>query len=221
MIPDGLLQSDSAYVFNAGGTADVTGLRDNGKYCRYVDQLILCSDVPGKAGPDSDLLRDVVTLHGGDTVAFSASSQAADRLVGLGWGAPEPWGRWMLGHTSAVAFKLAPRPLSDVRIKLSVIAFTSSSHPVQRIDARVNGQPMAQKAVSQPSESNLDFVIPRNLIGEDGLVRLVFDLPDAVSPASLGLNGDIREVSIGVKQLRVEDAVKQAYSDTSTEKSHE
>jgi hypothetical protein len=111
----------------------------------------------------------------------------------------------MLGHTSALAFKLAPRPQSNVRIKLSVIAFTLSSRPVQRIDARVNGQPLAQKAVSQPSESNLDFVIPRNLIGEDSLVRLVFNLPDAVSPASLGLSGDTREFSIGVSQLRVED----------------
>jgi hypothetical protein len=200
------LQTDSAYVFNKSMAADITSLKANGKYCRFVDQLILCSDVPGKAGPDSALSREVVDLHSGDSVSFSASNQTVDRLIGLGWGGGEPWGRWMLGYTAAVVFKLAPHPQRDVRIELSVIALTSSSHPIQRVDVQVNGQPLPQQTVGQPSEGSLKIVIPRNLIAEDGLVRLVFNLPDAVSPASLGLGADARELSIGVKQLRVEDS---------------
>ena len=52
----------------------------------------------------------------------------------------------------------------------------------------------------------MSLVIPARLVGNDNLVRLVFNLPDAISPANLGLSIDQRQLSIGVMQLRVDDA---------------
>ena len=45
--------------------------------------------------------------------------------------------------------------------------------------------------------------IPADAIGDDGLIRLNFDLPDAVSPARFGIPSDARQLSIGVRTLRV------------------
>jgi hypothetical protein len=45
--------------------------------------------------------------------------------------------------------------------------------------------------------------IPADAIGADGLIRLKFDLPDAVAPASFGMPADARQLSIGVRTLRI------------------
>jgi hypothetical protein len=200
------LQGDTAYVLRMDKGRWLVGLQDGGNNCRYIDQYVLCSQVPGKSGLDPAILQDVVELHGGDVVAFSNKSQAADNLIGPGWSIPEPWGRWMLGRSAALVFKIPGHPRKDMRIKLSVSAFIPQSHPRQRVDVLANGELLTQQTFELGSDSEVSLVIPARLVGNDNLVRLVFNLPDAISPANLGLSIDQRQLSIGVMQLRVDDA---------------
>jgi hypothetical protein len=199
------LRSDTAYILARDKARWLVGLKSGGNYCRYIDRYILCSEVPGKAGLDPAILQDVAELHSEDLVAFSDKSKEADSLIGLGWSTPEPWGRWMLGRTATMVFKVSGHSRRDVRVKLSIVAFIPPSHPHQRIDVLANGELLTQQTVREAS-SELSLVIPARVVENDGLVRLVFDLPDAISPASLGLSIDQRELSIGVTQLYVDAA---------------
>jgi len=48
-------------------------------------------------------------------------------------------------------------------------------------------------------------VIPFRLLNRSkGLVKLVFDFPDAKSPRALNMNGDARDYAIGLKAIKVE-----------------
>jgi hypothetical protein len=111
----------------------------------------------------------------------------------------------MRGHTAVMLFKVAVPQRRDVRIELSVLPFVAPSRPLQRVDVSANGEALQEKAFSASTGQTLNIVIPARLIRSDGWVRLVFNLPDAFSPASIGMNGDQRELSIYVQQLRVED----------------
>ncbi|HEY4040857.1 MAG TPA: hypothetical protein VGM32_03320, partial [Rhodopila sp.] len=200
------LRDDTAYVFKGDMTAGLISLQYNGKYCRRVDEYTLCSQVLGRSGLDPAILRDVVTLHSGDVVPFSRESAAADKLIGLGWSDPEQWGRWMGGHVSRLAFKVPNQPLRDVQIELSVVPLMKPSHKPQRVGVLANGEPVADQTFGEGNDATLDIVVPAHLIGSDGLVQLLFNLPDAVSSREFGMTAGPRERSIGVKQLRIIDA---------------
>ena len=200
------LQADSAYVFNKSMVASIFDLKLNGKYCRNVDQLILCSNVSGKSGADSELLRDAIRLDDGEVVSFAVGDDRAGKLLGFGWAGPELWGRWMQGHQAAMAFTVQPHPQHDVRIVLSLRPYVPAGHPVQHVDIQVNGTSVSRLTLSNPQDSDVEIAIPAHLVADDGSIRLKFDLPDAVSPSSLGQSVDAREISVGVKQLRVADA---------------
>jgi hypothetical protein len=57
-----------------------------------------------------------------------------------------------------------------------------------------------------PMASGSRIEVPQRMIGSDGVVRLELHSADAVSPAALGLSGDTREISIGLRQLHVQGA---------------
>ena len=91
----------------------------------------------------------------------------------------------------------------DIRVELSLHAFVSSLHPRQRVEVLANGTPVERQTLQQAEVPAFNLVIPGDAIGDDGVVRLEFDCPDAVSPASLGLSADPRVLSIGIVRLRV------------------
>jgi hypothetical protein len=158
--------------------------------------------------------KEVVTPQSRDVVSFAEDNEVADAMTGLGWSPAEHWGRWMRGHEAGMVFKVPVPVHRDLRMELSVIAFVLPTHPVQRVGISVNGEPLPQQTFARSADAvfGLDkpvhssLLIPARSIDVDGLVRLVFKLPDAASPALLGLSQDPRELSIGVTQLRVEDA---------------
>jgi hypothetical protein len=200
------LRDGSAYVFKGTMTAGLIGMPDNGQYCTRVDEYTLCSSVPGRSGLDPAILRDVVRLHSGDVVRFSEGNDTADRLVGLGWSEPQEWGRAMGGHAAGLAFKVPVPTLRDVRIEISVVPLAAPSYPPQRVSASANGEPVGNRTFSERTEAGLGLVIPAGVVARDGLVQLRFDLPDAVAPVASGLHPGLRAISLGVTQMRVDDA---------------
>jgi hypothetical protein len=198
-------QSDTAYVFNRDMPATVVGLKYNGKYCRAVDQYILCSQAAPRSGLDSTVLANLTMLHTGDIVPFFGPGQVADTLTGLGWSGAEQWGRWSRGHEATLAFKVPVPTRRDLRIELSLLPFAPPPRPRQLVSVSVNGEVLAQQTFTQSTDASMTVTVPTRLMGNDGVVRLVFDLPDAISPASVGMSADQRVVAIGLEQLRVVD----------------
>lgn len=199
------LQEDTAYVFGRRMVGELIGLRYGSNYCRHEDQYILCSKVVGRSGLDPAILQDVEILHSGDIISFAGTNKTADGLVGLGWSVPEWWGRWMLGHSATLNFRLPDEPRRDLRIELSVVTIAPPAHPRQKLNIFANDRLVMQRTFEQGGSSDFPVVIPRSVIGSNRLVRLGFNSAYPVSPAALGMSGDRRELSIGVKQLRIDD----------------
>jgi hypothetical protein len=206
------LQSDTAYIFDsakpgdAAAVPDIVVIPNGGKYCRRVDATILCSQVAGRSGIDPSLLNQLPVLHSGDVIAFSGANATAGMMLGSGWWQVEPWGRWARGEQAVMAFRVPAPARRDVQIDISVQALLTPSHPLERVDTRVNGESLPQQSFTGFGGSIFHLRIPARLIGEDGLARIVLRFPDAASPSALGMSVDARVLSIGIKELRVLDA---------------
>lgn len=200
------LRTDTAYVFAKSMVGRLIGLDYGGNYCRHEEQYILCSRAAGRSGLDPAVLGDIEILHRGDRISFAGSNKIADRLIGRGWSFPEAWGRWMRGHSATLVFRLPGEPTGDLRIELSVVPFIPPTHSRQSLTVLANGKLVTQQTFEQGTSSDVHIVIPKQMIGGDGLVRLELHSVDPISPAALGLSADTREFSIGVTQLRIHEA---------------
>ncbi|CAB4638822.1 unannotated protein [freshwater metagenome] len=123
---------------------------------------------------------------------------------GEGWSRLESWGTWSAGHRSEIVF-----PNSVWRgtkaMTLRGIAFVSEGHSSQSIEVRLNGKIIDRFRVDFPNDSVVrEILIPENLsvLGE---ARISLWLPDAVSPESLGLSSDGRDLAIGIVSLELAD----------------
>jgi len=200
------LRKDTAYVFTRSMDGELVGLQYGGNYCRYEGQYILCSYVTGRSGLDPAILQGAQILHRGDIISFAGANKMADRLIGWGWSVPESWGRWMLGHAATLVFRLSDQPSRDLRIDVSVVPFIPPTHPRQNVEIVANDRVVAQQTFEKGGVSDIQVVIPKDVIGSSGLVQLRLNSADPASPAALGLSGDARELSIGITRLRIDDA---------------
>lgn len=197
------LQDDTAYVFPRDAAAWVASLAQGSRFCRFVEEHILCSAVTGRAGADPALRREAVVLTPGRHVSFAEGDPSAARLLGPGWSPAEPWGSWADGGVASLVFAVEDGG-RDLAVSLLLRAFVRPGHPVQRVAVAANGMRVAEQEIRHADPMTLRVVVPAAATG-GGLVRLDFHCPDAVSPAALGLADDRRALSIGLIGVRIDD----------------
>jgi hypothetical protein len=117
-------------------------------------------------------------------------------LLGSGWLAATVDGRATEGPTAEIGFSLAqPR---DVTLVVSVRPFLD-----QRVRLVVNGQHIAETSLEKGGFRERRVRLSRAWLRRENLIQL--ELPDARSPASLGLNPkDHRKLGITMAWMRLE-----------------
>jgi len=136
-------------------------------------------------------LRARLAAGGGATV----TSVEGDALLSFGWSLPEPWGVWSDGPEAPLDL---PLPAGRWHLALGVRAFPPEGAP--RVAAAQDGAPLAEARLAP--EDRLCLTVEA---GAEG-ARVALALPDACSPASLGLGGDARALSLGLLSLSVSRA---------------
>jgi len=68
----------------------------------------------------------------------------------------------------------------------------------QRIRILVNQRPVGEWMIDKPGIQEKNLVLPGEYFSRSARCMITFELPDAVSPASLGLGPDIRELGLAV-----------------------
>jgi len=121
----------------------------------------------------------------GDTAAFFWS----------GWYGPEGSFRWSRGTRAELVFALAPGP--SRRLVLDASCFGE-----QRVSVTLNGRAVAGYRCPDWSVHRRSFDLPPG--APRATNRLVFSLPDARSPASLGKGGDRRILALALYRLCLE-----------------
>jgi hypothetical protein len=120
-------------------------------------------------------------------------------ILTSGWAYPESWGAWSIADKVILSL---PKPESNAKsLVLEVRALVSNKYPEQLVNVMMNGKLRVSSVLNK--EDGNQILIPLeagDLSGE----RLVIEvqLPSLVSPASLGMGNDDRQLAIGLKSAR-------------------
>ncbi len=138
----------------------------------------------------------------GDRIDFSTTGKG-NNYIREGWSAPEPWGRWATAPRAELSFRLPPQ-VAKVNVEMSLLAFVNVLHPQQRINIKANGHLVKELVFNAVAGGNT----PRSesftvTLASDNVLTLSLEIPDAASPANLGLSGDTRTLGAGLVSLSI------------------
>ena len=152
---------------------------------------------------DCEVMRPVTILLPA-TISFAAGSTVAPKMS-AGWSSTEAWGTWTNGDRATLRFYVEPQGARKISLKIVGQAFVSQRYSQQRIELVIANR-VADSWVTKYPDAGIERVV---LIDSDELIdsnklSMEFRLPDAVSPAKLGLSGDARRLGLGLKEIRIE-----------------
>lgn len=144
-----------------------------------------------------------------DIIVDGELNQGGLRLQGDGWGNAETWGTWTIGGSAT----LLPLPLqssvknSDLVFQADVRSFIPTHGYTQIVRVFANGVQVASWLFTEGERERIETVlIPHRLLEGQETLLLSFEIPNAVSPLSLGLSKDPRKLGVGLKRLTVKKA---------------
>jgi glycosyltransferase involved in cell wall biosynthesis len=125
-------------------------------------------------------------------------SVTAQSFLGKGWAGAETDFRWTIGSEAIITFALAEiRPL---RVRLESGAFLGDGRiSTQIVEPVINARDLPKILVASETPVILEIEIPAALLRAKN--RLALQLPNAVSPASLGLSLDVRPLALAVRWM--------------------
>jgi hypothetical protein len=120
---------------------------------------------------------------------------ATDEYLGPGWGAV--WKGCRTSEARSVELRFRTEASGPHRLRMMGGTFRA-----QRVTVRVNGVEVGELRHDGGSLRSLEVTIPGGLLRRDNVVR--FDLPEARSPQSLGLNDDPRLLGLTLEWFRLD-----------------
>ncbi|MEM6582667.1 MAG: hypothetical protein AAF699_15415 [Pseudomonadota bacterium] len=146
---------------------------------------------------ESDMERTIAQLESELRPLETAQLTRFDQpdVVLSGWYQPSATGVWSKGNTSTIVFRLpADTPIQNgVTLTLTGRYFNGSEATVVTLNALTQGA---------HDLSNAEFHVPSNAIA-DGIVRLVIEHQEPVSPLQLGISQDPREIKYQLTAIEV------------------
>lgn len=125
-----------------------------------------------------------------------------------GWTAPENGFNWTLGNITKLELPINENTdtnKSDLEIKIKFRPFIFSGiYDEQIVNISVNDVNVDKWVIRGEGIYEKSVNIPRRLI-KNGILDIQFDMPKAISPAELKLNGDTRKQCIAVDSMVLED----------------
>ncbi len=128
----------------------------------------------------------------------------ADPYLWFGWSAPEPNSRWTEAKEAGIVFHVDSLPARDLLMEIQLAGFVvAGKHPQQRVNIALNGTTVDSFVIEQGESMGHTMALPARLLRSDN--ELIFKLPDARSPLSLGLSKDPRPLGISVFWMEFEE----------------
>lgn len=123
-----------------------------------------------------------------------------------GWDSAEPGGVWSRGNHADIV--IDPNDLPSVpaglHLAFTAVGLVTPEHPRQRAIVKLNGVEVGQFVASYPDGLiTIGLDISAATLSSGKKIRIGFDLPDAASPKSLGINEDLRMLAIQLRTLTV------------------
>ena len=123
-----------------------------------------------------------------------------------GWDAPESGGVWSRGNHADIVINPSDLPSvpAGMHLAFAAVGLVTPEHPRQRAIVKLNGVEVGQFVASYPDGPvTVEFDIPAATLSSGKKIRIGFDLPDAASPKSLGINEDLRMLALQLRTLTI------------------
>lgn len=130
----------------------------------------------------------------GTTVKFGFGGNS-QKYQENGWNVQENGLTWTSGSRATLIFSFGKTVTRDVKVEAEVSALVSGKLKEQRVLIKANGKPLKEWKIRKAESCAENVIIPHSLI-QSGILKLTFDLPEATSPASLGISGDKRVLGL-------------------------
>lgn len=130
-----------------------------------------------------------------------------DDWLDAGWSAPEPWGVWATGRTASLVIdpRELPGSTTGLRLRFVAQAYVTSEHPQQRVQVAIeDGAAQTHETSVLDNHLSFDLSVSAEQLQSGRKLHVRFQLPDAVSPQSLGLSADTRMLSIGLISVQAD-----------------
>jgi hypothetical protein len=158
--------------------------------------------------------RDRPQLPLGVAKTFGQHGEWNNWLKG-GWSDPESWGVWAVGPEAAFEIDAGELPPAGggVLLHFELRAFVSEHHPRQRAEIAVNGVDVKTVEVTYPANTaTFDLPVATHSLRNEDKIVVHLNLPEAVSPKSLGMGEDTRVLSFGLVSVEARPLMSSAES---------
>ena len=133
--------------------------------------------------------------------SINFSKPESESYLWYGWSAAETEYRWTDGKEAALLFSLAP--LTDIQLQMKLRPFLPRGKvSEQRVYLTLNGQRIETLMLKQEDASEYNLILPKSVLRDRNL--LIFGLPDANSPKSLGVGDDQRQLGIAMYWIQLQ-----------------
>jgi hypothetical protein len=127
------------------------------------------------------------------------------KYLGTGWSKPERTGIWSEGPVASLVFHLGA-PAKATRFVFTAKGFPPNrSGAKQRITAAVGDRTLDFFDLDSIGAPEIAFVLPPDLVGNDGYVQIDFHIAKPKSPFELGESADVRKLGVRLIDLTVYD----------------
>jgi hypothetical protein len=142
----------------------------------------------------------VPPLATGSVIDFRGATP--DPYLGLGWSAPEPWGRWTEGSRAIIRLSTDARSGSDLALHLRAHAFLGSRKR-QDVVVNVNEVSVGEWIFDEPGVVEKSFRIPASALRPDRILNIELKIGSPERPIDIGLNNDPRSLGLGLVEARI------------------
>jgi hypothetical protein len=135
----------------------------------------------------------------GTEIDFRSGGPDTRELLPCGWNGPAGDGMHSVGETSRLRFAVdEPQPLT---LMLELTAVTLPGATVQQVAVSINDTPLDTLTVPAGATQRFTLTTPADAIGEDGMIDVNLDFPDAVNPNGRTANTHWRAVKLTAAAL--------------------
>ncbi|MCP3177586.1 hypothetical protein MJO47_10780 [Desulfuromonas sp. KJ2020] len=147
--------------------------------------------------PGISVVQDISPLTIIDNTKYEIGSGSGPDIFGPGWSHVEEWGVWSDGPNAEIRFIPG---YSIQKIIFELQPFVYGNVKSQRLIIYQDGVPLYSGTLTKPQ--NVVIYLPECYAFEpNDILNLYFEIPDAISPAKVGLNRDKRKLGIGLKSI--------------------
>jgi hypothetical protein len=141
-------------------------------------------------------------LKNNDTIDFSAEGNSENFLL-FGFSGQEKNFRWTDGHIAGIKFKINTFPENGLTLEIYGQAYLCGGLSNQVVEVMVNGNKIDTWKVNDLS--TYSAFIPTEIIADDGIIEIEFQISNPTAPCEVSESKDCRELGIAILEMRVTD----------------